>query len=294
MGNYSIKELEQLSGIKAHTIRVWEKRYRIIEPQRTKTNIRLYSDDDLKRIINVSLLSNNGVRISKIVKLSLSEINQHVTKLSESKKRTDIYIEQLIVAMIDMEEEVFEKLLGSLTLKFGFERTMLEIVYPFMEKIGILWLTDNITPAQEHFISNLIRQKIIVAIDALPLAPKTKKKAVLFLPESELHELGLLFYHYVLKKAGVRTYYLGQTVPHSSLLSTCKEHKPDLIITSLTTSPIPTEMANYLHELSADFPTAQILVSGNAVKKAAIEPPKNVILFSNVLTLKRIISQKNV
>lgn len=291
MGKYSIKELEKLSGIKAHTIRIWEKRHQIINPERTKTNIRFYSDDDLKKIINVSVLNNNGVKISKIVKLGLAEINQQVAELSESKNDIDIYIEQMIVAMIDMEEEIFEKLLGSLTLKFGFEKTMLEIVYPFMEKIGVLWLTDNITPAQEHFISHLIRQKVIVAIDALPLAPKTDRKAVLFLPENELHELGLLFYHYIVKKAGFRTYYLGQTVPHKSLKSACAEHKPDLIITALTVGPRSTELSKYLNQLSADLPTAQILVTGHAVKKANVEPSKNVIFFSNVLNLKEILTK---
>jgi MerR family transcriptional regulator, light-induced transcriptional regulator len=289
MGKYSIKELEQLSGIKAHTIRIWEKRHAIIEPQRTKTNIRYYSDDDLKKIINVSVLNNNGVKISKIVKLSHAEINQQVSNLSETKNDISIYIEQMIMAMIDMEEEQFEKLLGSLTLKFGFERTMLEIVYPFLEKIGVLWLTDNVTPSQEHFISHLIRQKIIVAIDSLPLAPKTERKALLYLPETELHELGLLFYHYIVKKSGIRTYYLGQTVPHKSLKSACEEHKPDLLITSLTAGPKPSEMQRYLDHLSHDFPSIKILASGYAIKKAEPTPPRNVTFFTNALMLKEIL-----
>jgi DNA-binding transcriptional MerR regulator len=291
MGKYSIKELEQLSGIKAHTIRIWEKRHRLIEPKRSTTNIRSYSDDDLKKIINVAVLNNNGVKISKIVQLSLAEINQQVVELSESKNDIDIFIEQLIVAMIDMEEEVFEKLLGSLTLKYGFEKTMLEIVYPFMEKIGVLWLTDNITPAQEHFISHLIRQKIIVAIDALPLAPKTERKAVLFLRETEIHELGLLFYHYMIKKMGIRTYYLGQTVPHRSLISACGEHQPDLIVTALTAGPKPSEMQKYLDQLSADFPNSRILITGYALKKADVSPPKNISIFPNVLVLKDLLGK---
>jgi MerR family transcriptional regulator, light-induced transcriptional regulator len=294
MGKYSIKELEQLSGIKAHTIRVWEKRHRIIKPQRTHTNIRFYSDDDLKKIINVSMLKNHGVKISKIIKLSPMEINQQITEFSESKNKITTYLDQLIVAMIDMEEERFEKLLGSLALKFGFERTMLEVVYPFLEKIGVLWLTDNITPAQEHFVSHLIRQKIIVAIDALPLAPKTEKKAVLFLPENELHELGLLFYHYIVKKSGIRTYYLGQTVPHRSLQSTCKEHKPDLLITSLTTEQNLAELQKYLRLLSSDFPAARVLVSGHAIKKSTQKPPKNITFFANVLMLKEILLKHTV
>ena len=186
MGKYSIKELEQLSGIKAHTIRIWEKRHRLVEPKRTPTNIRYYSDDDLKKIINVSLLNTHGVKISKIVDLSIDEINQRVTELSEAKNSIEIYIDQLVLAMIDMEEEQFEKVLSNLILRFGFESTIIEIVYPFLEKIGVLWLTDNISPAQEHFISHLIRQKLIVAIDSIPLAPKTSKRILLYLPENAL------------------------------------------------------------------------------------------------------------
>lgn len=291
MGIYSIKELEQLSGIKAHTIRIWEKRHKIIEPQRTATNIRFYSDEDLKKIINVSLLNNHGVKISKIVGLSLDEINEQVAQLSDSKNSIEIYIDQLVLAMIDMEEEQFEKLLASLILKFGFERTVLEIVYPFMEKIGILWLTNNITPAQEHFISHLIRQKMIVAIDGLPLPPKTSKTAILYLPENELHELGLLFYHYIAKKVGYRTYYLGQMVPFKDLKYVVDHYQPELIITSLTSGPYPHAMQAYLEKLSQEFATARILVSGYALKKAKLEPLSNVIIFTNALNLKELISQ---
>ena len=289
MGQYSIKELEKLSGIKAHTIRIWEKRHHLVVPQRTQTNIRYYSDEDLKKIINVSVLNNNGVKISKIVGLSIDQINQQVAELSDSKNSIEISIDQLVLAMIDMEEEQFEKILASLILKFGFEKTVLEIVYPFMEKIGILWLTNNVTPAQEHFISHLIRQKMIVAIDGLPLPPKTSKKAVLYLPENELHELGLLFYHYITKKTGYRTYYLGQMVPFKDLKYVAEHHNPDLIITSLTSGPSPHAMQAYLTKLSQEFPTAKLLVSGYALKKAKLEPLPNVATFSNALALKELI-----
>jgi MerR family transcriptional regulator, light-induced transcriptional regulator len=292
MGKYSIKELEKLSGIKAHTIRIWEKRHQLIEPSRTQTNIRFYSDDDLKKIINVSVLNSNGIKISKIVKLSLDQINKQVVELSEQKNSIDIYIEQLIVAMIDMEEERFEQILGSLILKFGFERTYIEIIYPFLEKIGVLWLSDNITPAQEHFISHLIRQKLIVAIDALPLAPKTAKRAVIYLPENELHELGLLFYHYIAKNMGLRTYYLGQTVPHKSLISVFHDHKPQIIITSLTAGPKPSEMPKYLDRLVQDLPNAKIFVSGYALKKANVTPPAGINIFSNALEFKSLIANE--
>lgn len=149
MGRYAIKELEKLSGIKAHTIRMWEKRYRIIHPARTSTNIRYYSDEDLKKIINVSLLNNYGLKISKIAAMSPAEINQKVLEITATQTSVPTHIDQLVIAMIDLKEDLFEKTLQMLVRKFGFERTMLEIVYPFLEKIGILWQTKNITPAPE-------------------------------------------------------------------------------------------------------------------------------------------------
>jgi DNA-binding transcriptional MerR regulator len=291
MGKYSIKELERLSGIRAHTIRIWEKRHKLVSPQRTKTNIRFYSDDDLKKIINVSVLNNNGVKISKIANLSIDEINNQVAQLSESKNSIDIYIEQLIVTMIDMEEEAFNELLGKHALRFGFERTMLEIIYPFLEKIGVLWLTDNITPAQEHFISNLIRNKLIVAIENLPLPEKSAKKVVLFLPENELHEISLLFYCYICKKEGLRTYYLGQTVPYLSLKSVVEEHQPDILVSAFTTHPSANHLQSYVEKMSNDFHGVSLLLSGYAFKKKTINPPKNVKVFSNALEIKALISK---
>lgn len=288
MGHYSIKELEQLSGIKAHTIRIWEKRHHLIEPQRTKTNIRYYSDDDLKKIINVSLLNTHGIKISRIVGMTLDEISNKIIELSQTHTETSIHIDQLIVAMVDLDEEKFEKTLSGLTLRFGFERTVTEIIYPFLEKIGVLWQTGNISPAQEHFISNLIRQKIIVAIDALPIASGAAKKALLYLPENEQHEIALLFYHYLAKKSGLKTYYLGQTVPHLDLRSVYNTHHPEIIITSLTAVTPSGNTADYLQRLSDEFPKAKILVSGYQVQAVESSYP-NIHLFRHALDLKTLL-----
>lgn len=284
MGKYAIKDLEQLSGIKAHTIRIWEKRYRLIEPHRTHSNIRFYGDEDLKKIINVSLLNNNGIRISKISEMSEDEIVRKILELSESHTEASIYINQLIVAMVDLDEEIFEKILSGLFLRFSFEKTMTSILFPFLEKIGILWQTRNITPAQEHFISNLIRQKLIVAIDSLPLPPKNKQKVLLFLPENELHEIGLLFYHFIIRKAGYRTYYLGQTVPHPDLKSVYEVHKPDILVTTITTSISKSALVQYLARLSDDFPDTQILVSGFQIQN--LENNGHMRFFRNYQDLK--------
>jgi DNA-binding transcriptional MerR regulator len=289
MGKYSIKDLEQLSGIKAHTIRIWEKRHHIVEPQRTDTNIRYYSDEDLKRIMNVSVLNTHGIKISKIINLTNEELGKKVSELSESKNDTEIYIDQLVIAMVDLEEEKFEKILSNLTLKFGFERTVIEILYPFLEKIGILWMSNNISPAQEHFISNLIRQKIIVAIDNLPLAPKSSKRVLLYLPENELHEIGLLFYHYITKKLGYRTYYLGQSVPYADLKSIYETHNPEILISSFTSSPNAHHLDNYLNKISSAFPKARILISGILLKKLKSEPKPNIEIFSSALKIRELL-----
>ncbi len=279
MGQYSIKELERLSGIKAHTIRIWEKRHNIIQPQRTETNIRYYSDADLKKIINVSLLNSHGLKISKIANMSFEEINAKIHELSEAKPEAEIYIDQLVVAMVDLEEESFEKILSALSTKFNFIRCVTDVIYPFLDKIGVLWQTGTITPAHEHFISNLIRQKIITSIASLPIASKKAKKAILFLPEGELHEIGLLFYHYIARYKGIQSFYLGQSVPHEDLKTIYKIHKPNFVIASLVSVPTPKELETYINTLSHDFSDATILVSGYALRNTAFRIPKNVIPF---------------
>jgi MerR family transcriptional regulator, light-induced transcriptional regulator len=292
MGKYSIKELEKLSGIKAHTIRIWEKRYSIIEPQRTATNIRFYSDEDLKKIINVSLLNNHGIKISKIANMPVDEINRKILEVASSQGDASAYIEQLVVAMVDLEEDRFEQIIGTVVKRFGFERTVTETIYPFLEKIGVLWLTKNISPAQEHFITNLIRQKIIAAIDSLPLPSDTSKKVMLFLPERELHELGLLFNYYLVKKAGYKVYYLGQNVPHEDLKSIAKTHNPGILVTSII-NPMSGGPGEYLNRLAKEFPTQRILVSGIQVSDLPGKSASNIITFSNALKFKELISPPN-
>ncbi|MBP9925124.1 MAG: MerR family transcriptional regulator [Cyclobacteriaceae bacterium] len=291
MGNYSIKELESLSGIKAHTIRIWEKRHQLIAPQRTSTNIRYYSDRDLKKIINVSLLNNKGIKISTIAGMSLDELNAKVVELSHGQHETSIFIDQLIVGMVDMDEEQFEKQLGHLIMKFGFEKTITDIVYPFLEKIGILWQTGNITPAQEHFISNLIRQKIIVAIDSLPFPPKGADKIVLFLPEDELHEIGLLFFHYIVRRAGYRTFYLGQHLPYSDLKQVCEKHKPNYLITSISVLQRAEDLKEYFAKLVQEFPNTILFISGKQGEQV-MPKGKNVRTFTTAESLLAQIQQK--
>lgn len=282
MAHYSIKDLEHLSGIKAHTLRIWEQRYGLINPKRTDTNIRFYDQEDLKLVLNVSLLKDNGYKISKIAELSKAQLQTEVLKVSDQTTSFADQIYGLTLAMIDLDEQRFEKIISSNTLKIGFERTMLNIIYPFLSKIGIMWLTDAVNPAQEHFISNLIRQKVIVAIDGqYETFDENARKYMLFLPEGELHELGLLFASYLIKAKGNQVIYLGQNMPLNDLSMVYKTYEPDFLFTILTSNTKGPDPKSYLQSLSEKFPQAEILVSGSRIIGEDLKLPENITEIAN-------------
>ncbi|MBU8891278.1 MAG: MerR family transcriptional regulator [Bacteroidales bacterium] len=282
MASYSIKELENLSGIKAHTIRIWEKRYAIIKPARTDTNIRYYCDDDLKRLLNIAILNRSGMRISNISKLSDTELTNKVMNASSDSSSSESNIENLIIAMVEMDEYKFDRILSRYIMHEGFENTVIKVIFPFFEKIGLLWQTGSINPAHEHFVSNLFRQKLMVAIDNIVVSEsQTAKKFLLFLPEGEYHELALLFYNYLIKKSGRLVYYLGSSVPFKDVLETSKMVNPDFLFTSLTSSLNKDETKAYLKNLSETFPFQKIFVTGLQIKENFIDLPSNVLKVSS-------------
>lgn len=285
MSTYSIKDFEQLSGIKAHTLRIWEQRYNLLQPKRTDTNIRFYDDDDLKLILNVALLNDSGMKISKIACMATSEVRQEVMRLTERSLTHDDQIHALTICMIEMDEERFDKILSTNILKLGFEQTMLNVIYPFMSKIGLLWQTGAINPAQEHFISNLVRQKLIVAIDG-QITQSGGKKFLLFLPEGELHEISLLFASYLIKSKGHKVIYLGQSTSNDDLLSVFKLHQPDYLLTIITTSPSSEYVQDYVTALSERFTSSQILVTGYQVIGQDLTFPDNVSQMSYIRDIK--------
>lgn len=290
MSSYSIKDLEQLSGIKAHTLRIWEQRYNLLSPKRTDTNIRFYDDQDLKLILNVALLNDNGVKISKIASMNSAEIREEVMKLTERSLTHDDQIHALTICMIEMNEDRFEKILSTNIIKLGFEQTMMNIIYPFMSKIGVLWQTGAINPAQEHFISNLVRQKLIVAIDG-QIAKGGGKKFLLFLPEGELHEISILFASYLIKNKGHKVIYLGQSTPYEDLLSVYNLHQPEYLLTVITTSPSSEHVQDYLNSLSKRFPNAHILVTGYQVIGQDLVFPANVRLLNYIRDIKEFLEE---
>mgnify|MGYP000879292437 CR=1 FL=1 len=282
MSSYSIKDLERISGIKAHTLRIWEQRYNIISPNRTDTNIRHYSDEDLKSVLNIGILNNCGYKISKIAKMQKEEISASVVEITGNNFDANVQIDNLIIAMTEMDEDRFEKFLSANILRSGFEKTFLEILHPFMVKVGVLWLTNSINPAQEHFISNLVRQKLIAAIDGTVIAGNQETaKCLLYLPENELHEINLLFANLILKKNGFKTIYLGQSVPYSDIKMVCDLHKPEYLITVITCSMSDMSVEEYVHQLSKDFNDQKIVLSGYQFSNSTIKLPSRVKLFNS-------------
>jgi DNA-binding transcriptional MerR regulator len=287
VSTYSIKDLEQLSGIKAHTLRIWEQRYDFIKPKRTNTNIRYYDDNDLKLILNVSLLKDNGYRISNISRMPYEQMQKEVIKLTEKRLSYPEQIHALTLAMIDHDEERFEKVMSTIILQLGFEDTMIKVIYPFLVKTGLLWQAGSISPSQEHFISGLIRQKIIVAIDGLYVpAAEYDKKYLLFLPENELHELSLLFSAYLIKSRKNKVIYIGQNTPFEDLINVYNSMKPDYLLSVMTTHPLIAEVQAYVDKLSETFHNNKILITGRQVVGQDLHVRSNVVILNKLEDLR--------
>ncbi|XVJ67700.1 MAG: MerR family transcriptional regulator [Lacibacter sp.] len=262
MNKFTIKDLENLSGIKAHTIRIWEQRYTFLKPQRTATNIRYYSNQELKMLLNISLLNKYGYKISHINRMKNEELREKLMSLTGSQAQQERIVNDLIQHMIDLNIDEFEKILDQFISTRGIEKAITYIIFPFLERIGILWLTDHINPAQEHLITNIIRQKIIVGIENIVTPLELKSTVLLFMPENEHHEMGLLFMNYLLKSRGVKTIYLGANVPLSDLEFVVDLKKPDYIYTHLTTVMKEFNFEKFVNNLKNKFPNSPIMISG--------------------------------
>jgi methanogenic corrinoid protein MtbC1 len=210
------------------------------------------------------------------------EIYSAVQELSQKEFENNFQIDNLVIAMVDMDEERFEKAISNNILKIGFDKTINDVIYPFLKKIAVLWITDSINPAQEHFISNLIRQKLISAIDAqMVRRENSKSKFMLFLPEHELHEISLLYYHYRLRDLNLKSYYLGQSVPFEDLQKVYAVHQPEYLLTIITATIPHQSLQAYLNNIASTFPYSTIVVSGYQFINQTIEYPANVKVFKD-------------
>ncbi|MEP6711313.1 MAG: MerR family transcriptional regulator [Ferruginibacter sp.] len=274
MHSFTIKDLENLSGIKAHTLRIWEQRYSFLKPGRSFTNIRYYSNAELKTILNIALLNKYGYKISHIDKMTAAEVHEKILSLNPEAQQERI-VNELIQKMIDLEMDSFEEVLEKHIVARGIERTITQIIFPYLEKIGILWLTNHINPAQEHLVTNIIRQKLIVGIEACHTSFKVNKTVLLFLPEGEHHEMGLLFMHYLLKSRGVKVIYLGANIPMKDVEYVVKLKRPDYLYSHLTTVGQKFNFDKFILNVSKNFFKTPIIISGmltNTYEKK-IHPP---------------------
>jgi DNA-binding transcriptional MerR regulator len=288
MRHYTLYELEKLTGIKTATIRVWERRYNIIKPKRTDTNRRWYDDDDLRRLLNISAIYHNGIKISKIAKYSVTELEEKAEFLTKDSLCSDIHINSLIVAMLSFNGNAVNEILLRSIINSGFEETFSNVVFPFLRRIGIMWHTGSVNTGGEHFISNIFRGRLISAIDSLPPAnDPNSKRVIMFLPENELHELGLLFYYYLIRRLGHEVLYLGQTTPFLTLAEVNKKWHSDILITGTLSYLSISEPEEYLKNLSSTFKSQKILVSGTLVDEPAIVKYNNIYPVRSVSDLKK-------
>ncbi len=276
MNAFTIKDLENLSGINAHTIRIWEQRYNFLKPQRTNTNIRYYSNDELKTVLNIALLNKYGFKISHIDRMQPQEIREKILSLGDARAIQERIINDLVQEMIDLEMERFEKILANYIAAKGIERTVIQIIFPFLEKIGILWQTGHINPAQEHLVTNIIRQKLIVGIETTVSHIKLDKTFLLFLPEGEHHELGLLFMYYLLKSRGARTIYLGANVPLKDAEHVIKLKKPDIVFVHLTATASSFNFEKFLNNVEQRFGSVGTIISGQLTQQYKKRIPASV------------------
>lgn len=287
MAEYKIKDLEQLTGLKAHTIRMWEKRYGILKPARTETKIRVYNDEELNRLLSISILNEHGIKISHIVEMSTQSIHHKIKDL-KSNDIENVFQQQLTLALLKLDEALFIETIDQLILQNGLELTFTNYLIPFLDKIGVLWIVQSITPAQEHFISNLIRQKIICELDALPRVESSENSVFLFLAEHEWHEISLLFYHFCLKKRGVKTFYFGQSLPYESLKSAILQYNPKALVCSWIAQVTPTFIEAYFQQLRTDFPQIPVYAGGAQIQQNSKLISKYLIEIKSIQDLEKI------
>ena len=288
---FTIKDLENLSGIKAHTIRIWEQRYSFLKPHRTGTNIRYYTNEELKTVLTIALLNKHGFKISHIDKMTREKMAESVLSLTDAEARDDLVVNGLLHHMTECDIEGFEKSINQYIEEAGLEKAILKILFPFLEKVGILWVTNHVQPAQEHLVSNLIRQKLITGIDGIATNYNSALKVCLFLPEGEYHELSLLLVNYLLKKRGIMTIYLGAHTPFKELKLIVEHHKPDYLYTHITTSAQSSDFDKFIDEFKKIKLSMPIVISGRISGRNEQQIPTNILVKETLADVRNFIDQ---
>lgn len=267
MTTYSIADLEQISGIKAHTIRIWEQRYQALKPMRSAGNTRYYDSRQLQRLLNVVSLLDTGKKVSELFSMSDKEINalldQQFANATEVSPQFEYFIAQLLQAGLSYNEVAFEKHFSACLIRYGMKNMYLNVIQPMLFRVGLIWSKDAICPSQEHFLSCLIKQKILASIDLLPYPTNNKRSWLLFLPNAEHHEVGLHLANFLIRSAGQKTIYLGSNVPFNSVLSAMKETKPTDLFFFFIRNRTTEEAQEYLTKLHKHAKNTKIHLAGN-------------------------------
>jgi len=285
---YSINDIEKISGVKAHTLRIWEKRYGVIQPNRTESNIRYYLDGDLRQIMNIALLNRNGFKISKIAKMPEEEIKNKVAELSEVGGEFKHQLDSLTLSLIELNEYKFDRIVESNIQQKGFETTMIDVIYPLLDKLGLMWITGSITSTHEKFFQNYIKQKLIANIDKLSLFREEPSSFLIFLPEDEDNELTLLFAHYLIKRRGIKVINLGMNVTLLDIQDACTIVEPSYIYTFINVGNLDISLKEYIEQLQIIAKDGKILLSGLQLASFNLEQYPNtkfISSFSDLISL---------
>jgi len=286
--SFSIKDLENLSGIKAHTIRIWEKRYHLLEPERTDTNIRTYSLENLQKLLNVSYLNNNGYKISKIASLKIGEIPNIVNEISKKNNIQNAAINDFKLAMLNFDQVRFYEIYNNLSKEKSFKEIFYEVFIPLLTEIGMLWQTDIINPAHEHFLTTFIRQKILVNTELIQAELKStyKKSFVLYLPDNEIHELGLMFINYLLVSKGYQTIFLGQSIPIENLKALTNFNEEVIFISYFTIKPEKDDLLIYIEDFQSKIlsnSNTKLWILGYMIEHLDVKKlPKKITTFKSI------------
>ncbi len=282
---FSIKDLENISGIKAHTIRIWEKRHNILIPDRTSTNIRLYNLDNLQKLLNVTYLYKSGYKISKLGNLTNNEIKKAVKAIASKKINKDYFLDELKFSMLTFDQFKFNETYDRLISETSIREMFLDIFIPLTEEIGLQWLSENITSSHEYFIKGLITRKLLINIEDINLVPSDSDKIyVLFLPDNEVHELGLLYLNYELIKGGNKTIYLGTSASKESLELLVSCYNNISFISYFTVAPTKIEVNMFLKEINKTILTKydlNLIILGRNAQEASFRS-KHIKVFNKI------------
>lgn len=290
MNSFSISQIAQYAGIKPHTIRIWEQRYNALKPTRSEGNTRYYNNSQLRRLLNIVSLRDTDYKVSELCAMpdkKLFELVEQQGDLSIATKPNKYLVSQLIAAGMNYDETNFEKIFSHCLLKYGLRNTYTEVLYPMLIQLGLMWTSNSLPPVHEHFISNLIRQKLLTAVDSLPPAKSESDSWLLFLPENEFHEIGLLFANYLIRLSGKKVVYLGANVPLQSLKVAVKDTKPSHLLLFFVHNNLPENAQEYLNQLTVTIPKINLFLSGSRKLISQLETGKRIQWLKSIEDLEQ-------